>query len=332
MSSLNWAILGTGSIARQFGGGLKVCQSGQLATVGSRTQESAQKFADQFGGKAYGSYQEAIDDPNVDAVYIALPHHLHSEWTIKTAQAGKMVLCEKPFTLTHAEAERTLEAVEKAGVFFMEAFMYRCHPQTIAVKKMVDEGKIGRVQMVNSEFGFAASADWDNFRTVNAYGAGALMDVGCYCLSYARLIFGQEPTHLDYSAHIGTKKYDEVGVGNLTFGGNQFSHFGTAFHLNLENKAIIYGAEGHIVVDDPWKVRPGSKVSIYSAREKTPVEVLDLSTTNDELYAHEADEVARCAGKRESERVRWADTLGQMKALDQLRKCAGLVFEGEETR
>lgn len=332
MSSLKWAILGTGSIARQFGGGLKVCQTGELVAVGSRTVESAQLFADQFGGKAYGSYQEAVDDPQVEAVYIGLPHHLHSEWTIKVAQAGKMILCEKPFTLTHAEAARTLEAVDKAGVFFMEAFMYRCHPQTMAVKKMVEEGKIGRVQMINAEFGFAASKEWDNFRTVNAYGAGALMDVGCYCLSYARLIFGEEPSAWNYSAHIGQKQYDEVGVGDLTFGNDRFCHFGTAFHLNLANKAVLYGSEGHIVVDDPWKVRPGSKVSIFKPRDANPVEVLDLSSTNDQLYAHEADEVAACRGHRESSRVTWADTLGQMKMLDRLRESAGLKFEGEATR
>ncbi len=332
MASLNWAILATGSIARQFAGGLRASQTGTLTAVGSRSLESAQKFADEFGGRAYASYQEAIDDPRVDAVYIALPHHMHSEWTIKTAQAGKMILCEKPFTLTHPEAQRTLEAVDKAGVFFMEAFMYRCHPQTIAVKKMVDEGKIGKPEMVNSEFGFAAGEGWDNFRTVNAFGAGALMDVGCYCLSYARLVFGTEPTSLSYSARIGKNKYDEVGVGTLSFSDGRYSHFGTAFHLALANQAIVYGTEGHLVVDDPWKVRPGSKVRLYKPYSLEPYETHDFSTSNDMLYAHEADEVAACVGKKESSRVTWADTLGQMQALDQLRASAGLKFDGEEAR
>lgn len=329
---MNWAILATGSIARQFGGGLKVSQTGSLKAVGSRTIEGARKFADQFGGTPYEGYQAAIDDPAVDAVYVALPHHLHSEWTIKAARAGKAVLCEKPFTLTHAEAERTLEEVDKAGVFFMEAFMYRCHPQTLKVMELIGSGEIGRVEMVNSEFGFAASPDWNNFRTVNACGAGALMDVGCYCVSYARMVFGAEPTRLDYAARIGAKGYDEVGTGSLAFDGGRFSHFGTAFHLNLANHAVIYGTEGRIEVDEPWKARPGGKIRVYGTGDSAPRLELDISGSNDALYGYEADEVAACRGKKQSTRVPWSDTLGQIKALDALRASAGLVFEGESNR
>src|SRR5476649_2381220 len=177
---LNWGILATGGIARQFAGGLKASKTGTLTAVGSRTIESAQKFTDQFGGKPYGSYAEVLEDPSVDAVYIALPHHMHYDWTIKCAEAGKAILCEKPFTLNALEATRALNEVRKHKVFFMEAFMYRCHPQILKLRELLAEKVIGDVKAVNSEFAFAAGKGWENFRTDGTLGGGGLMDVGTY--------------------------------------------------------------------------------------------------------------------------------------------------------
>src|SRR5579862_7212417 len=172
---LRWGILATGRIAHQFAGGLKVSKTGELVAVGSRTFESAKVFTGKHGGKPYASYEEVLGDPRVDAVYIATPHHLHSEWTIKAARAGKGILCEKPFTLDLPEAEHALVAVKEAGVFFMEAFMYRCHPQTLKVKQLVDEGAVGQVTMIASEFGYGMPRDSQNFRFEGAVGGGALM-------------------------------------------------------------------------------------------------------------------------------------------------------------
>src|SRR5687768_8676379 len=152
--SLNWGILATGGIARQFAGGLKVSKTGKLVAVGSRTLESATSFCEKFGGQPYGSYDEVLQDPNVQAAYIALPHHMHMEWTIRCAQAGKAILCEKPFTLDLAEAETALKVVKARGVFFMEAFMYRCAPQTRKLVELLQSGVIGRVRNMNSEFGY----------------------------------------------------------------------------------------------------------------------------------------------------------------------------------
>lgn len=153
---VRWGILATGSIARAFAAGLRESESGVLAAVGSRSLEKAVAFAGEFGGSAYSSYQGVLEDPDVDAVYIATPHHLHAENTIAAAQAGKAILCEKPFTLTFAAAERAIEAVRRAGVFFMEAFMYRCHPQTRQAREWLRNGAIGRILQVDAEFGFAA--------------------------------------------------------------------------------------------------------------------------------------------------------------------------------
>src|SRR4051812_6447509 len=150
---MNWGILATGRIAHQFARGVKASKRGRLVAVGSRAMESALAFTSEHGGKPDGSYDEGLRDSEGDVVYIATPHHLHAEWTVKTAEAGKGILCEKPFTLSAKEAGEALEAVRKAGVFFMEAFMYRCHPQTLKAKSLVDGGEIGEVSMIASEFG-----------------------------------------------------------------------------------------------------------------------------------------------------------------------------------
>jgi predicted dehydrogenase len=328
-NSLNWGILATGSIARQFAAGLKRAKRGTLRAVGSRTLESAQAFTREFGGTPHGSYEAVLNDPAVDAVYIATPHHLHAEWTVRCAEAGKGILCEKPFVLSAPEAEGALNAVRKHGVFFMEAFMYRCHPQTLKLRQILGEGVIGEVKMVNAEFGFAASHDWGNFRTVNSLGGGGLMDVGVYPLTYSRMIAGEEPDRLEYSAYIGEKGYDEYGAGLIGFPCGMIAHFGTGIHLNQRNGAWIYGTEGMIHVEEPWKCREGSAVHVMRIGKKA--EDIKLGTSNDQLYAYEADAVAEFFDARECPHMTIADTLGNMRALDALRESAGLRL-GDEVR
>ncbi|HLK17252.1 MAG TPA: Gfo/Idh/MocA family oxidoreductase [Fimbriimonadaceae bacterium] len=331
MTRLKWGILATGGISKQYAGGLKVSKSGELARVGSRQVETAKEFCDKFGG-APGTYDDVLADPSVEAVYIGLPHHLHAEWTIKCAEAGKAILCEKPFTLTKKEAERALAAVKQHGVFFMEAFMYRCHPQTLKAMEIINAGKIGVPKMVNAEFGFKGPEVWDNFRAVNALGGGALMDVGVYPVSFSRLVFGAEPERVEYTAVIGAKRYDEIGTGAMLFSGGRTAHFGTAVHLTLRNAAIIHGEEAHLHIEDPWKVRSGAKMYLFKPWEREPAETYDLGDTNDALYGHEADTVAEFLAKGESPRMSIADTLGNMDTLDRLRRSAGLHFDGEESR
>jgi predicted dehydrogenase len=326
-NTLNWGILATGSIAKQFARGLKVSQTGTLQAVGSRATETAEKFAAEHGGIPYGSYEAVLEDPEVQAVYIATPHHMHAEWTVRCAEAGKAVLCEKPFTLNTAEAEQALQAVRKHGVFFMEAFMYRCHPQTIRLRQLLADGAIGEPKMVNAEFGFNASHDWGNFRTVNAYGGGGVMDVGVYPLSFTRMVAGEEPDRLEYAAYIGQKGYDEYGAGLIGFPNGVRGHFGTGIHLMQRNGAWIYGTEGMIQVEEPWKCYEGSAMTI-SRPGKEP-EVFRMGTTNDQLYGYEADAVAEFYEQGECPHMTMADTLGNMRALDALRRSAGLRFEGE---
>ena len=325
---LRWGIIATGGIAHQFAGGLKVSQTGELVAAGSRTIESATKFTDKHGGKPYASYDGVLNDPDVDAVYIATPHHLHYDWTIRTAEAGKAILCEKPFTLNALEATRALAEVKKHGVFFMEAFMYRCHPQTLRVKELLREGAIGDVVNVNAEFSFAAGREWDNFRADGALGGGGLMDVGTYCVSFARMALNEEPTVAQYCASITEKGYDAYGSGVLGFASGASAHFGTGVHLNMRNDATVYGSEGRIHIAQPWKCSGGLvTISRYGKEDET----FQMNSTNDELYGIEADTVAQFLEAGECPHMTIEDTINNMRALDMLRRSTGLHFAAEQT-
>lgn len=320
---VRWGILATGSIARQFAGGLKVCRTGSLVAVGSRTLESAKRFTDEFGGKPYASYAEVLADPDVDAVYIATPHHLHAEWTVAAAKAGKAVLCEKPFCMNLPEAEATLAAVNPTGVFFMEAFMYRCAPQTRKLVELLQDNAVGQVRSVLAEFSFQAPRDWSNFRAQGALGGGGLMDVGGYCISFARMVAGCEPDRMHYVAHLEKSGYDGYGSGCLGFPNGITAHIASGIHLNMKNHAVVYGDEGRIEIESPWKTWKGSQMHLF--RNGKDVESFDLGCTNDELYGYEADAVAEFLEAGECPYMTKADTLGNALVMDALRDSAGVV-------
>jgi len=324
---LRWGILGTGSIAHQFAEGLPLSRSGELVVVGSRTLERAQAFCEKRGGKPVGSYEAVLANPEVDVVYIATPHHAHMQDTIAVARAGKGILCEKPFTLNIQEAEVALAAVRQAGVFFMEAFMYRCTPQTAKVREWINSGAIGEVKVVNSEFAWQASEDWTNFRNDPALGGGGLMDVGTYCVSLARMAFREEPSEANYVSERSPRGVDWIGSGLLKFSGNRSATFSNGIGYFGRNDATIYGDKGRIHIEGPWKQSKGSKIHRFDGNQLA--ETIDLSLTNPELYAYEADAVAAYFEARECPYVTIEDTLQQARTLDKLRHSAGITFAGE---
>lgn len=325
--SVKWGILATGGIARQFASGLKVSKTGELVAVGSRTMESAKGFTEKFGGKPYGSYDEVLADPKVEAIYIALPHHMHYEWTIKCAEAGKAILCEKPFTLNALEAQRALNEVRKNKVFFMEAFMYRCTQQTLKAKELVDSGAIGQLLVINSEFSFAAGKEWTNFRTDGAVGGGGLMDVGVYPISLCRLLAGAEPDVAHYAAKMNEKGYDEYGSGCMRFPNGVTAHVACGIHCNMRNQTWVYGTDGMLHIENPWKVSTGSKMTLIP--NKGDQQVFEFGMSNDELYAVEADAVAEFIDAKECPYMTLEDTLGNMRTLDMMRESAGMKFAAE---
>jgi predicted dehydrogenase len=325
--TLGWGILATGSIAKSFAKDLEQSETGKLIAVGSRMQEGADAFCAAHGGTPYGSYQAVLDDPKVEAVYIASPHHMHAEWTIKAANAGKHILCEKPFTLNVLEAEEAMQVVRDQGVHFMEAFMYRCHPQTELIKALLAAGRIGEPKMVTAEFGFSAPRDWQNFRTVNALGGGALMDVGCYCVSFARMIAGVAPNRCEYAPTISPGGYDESAVGILHFPNGMSAHFGTAIHLTLRNGATIHGTEGSLHVMAPWLCDMG--MQIFKPWQSEPEEVF-APMGDKPLYAYEADAFARALGGLIPLPMPRQETIDNMHTLDALRESAGMLFGDEK--
>lgn len=321
---LRWGILGTGSIAGHFAKGMRECGSGALVAVGSRSQESAERFANEHGGQPYASYQSVLDRPEVEAVYIALPHHLHSEWTIRAAEAGKHVLCEKPFALNLEQAEAAIRAARKADVFLMEAFMYRCHPQTTKLMQLLQDGAIGTPLALHAEFGYRSPRKWDHFKAYGPLGGGGLMDVGCYCVSLAVLLADAEPRHVHYSCARNDSGADVVGVGTLAFESGFQATFATGIGVELENRAVVFGEAGRLVLDSPWFCR-GPLVLHRAGKDPEAIPVDSVC----DLWGHQAELVARYLDERECPLMPLRHTLQTMSALDRLRACAGLRFEAE---
>src|SRR5262245_9159437 len=198
--ALRWGVISTGWVARTFISALRDSEDQRVVAVASRDGARAAALAAEFGvPRAYGAYAELLADPEVEAVYIGLPNSLHAEWTIAAVRAGKHVLCEKPLAVSRAEAEAMFEAARAAGVWLMEAFMYRFHPQTLRVQELITSGAIGQVRLIRAIFCFTV-ADPNNVRLSAELAGGALMDVGCYPLNFARMIAGTAPERVAAAA------------------------------------------------------------------------------------------------------------------------------------
>lgn len=319
---LKWGILGTGRIASALANGIRLSQSGELIATGSRHISTALEFTEKFGGKAYDSYMAVLNDPEVDVVYISLPHSLHEEWTIRCAKAGKGVLCEKPFTLDFDGAQRAIDACREANVFFAEAFMYRMHPQTEQLQKLVQSGVIGEVNHIHAEFGFYVDESWTEFRGQRREGGGGLMDVGTYCVSMIRLLMESEPNRCEFGFKPAGDGYDASGAGLMVFEGGRTATFSSGVHLEMENHVRIYGSKGRIEVDSPWMCRGSIWVQKQGQNEREEIAVERVT----DLYANEVDRVAQFWANGEMPHMTIDDSLNNMKCLDELRKSAGLSF------
>ena len=337
---LAWGILGTGSIAHTFAGGVLGSATGRLAAVGSRSQAAADRFGGEFSvPRRHGSYEALLADPEVHAVYISTPHPLHAEWAIKAAEAGKHILCEKPLAINYPQAMAIVEAARRADVFLMEAFMYRCHPQTAKLVELLREKVIGDVRVVQATFSFHAGYDPGGRLFSNALGGGGILDVGCYCASFARLVAGAatgrdfaDPTTVRGVGHLGETGVDHYALAVLEFPGEILAQLATGVDLNQENAARIYGTEGWIFVPSPWipSREPGVTTIVVHRYGAGEAQEIRIETTRG-LYALEADTVAAHIGKRQAAppAITWEDTLGNMKVLDRWRVAIGLVYDEE---
>jgi predicted dehydrogenase len=338
VDQLKWGIIGTGMIAGKFAQALEAAETGTLYAVGSRAQERADAFGQEHGvPQRYGSYADLLADGEVDVVYNALPNHLHLEWTVEAARAGKHVLCEKPLTVNAGEAEQMVEAAEAAGVFLMEAFMYRCHPQTSKLIELVRDGAIGEVRVFQTSFGYDlgdSDAAYENIRLRSDAAGGSIMDVGCYAISMARLIAGAalglegpaEPERLEGVAHIGERGgVDEWAAASVQFPGDILANLACAARVSMDSKVHVWGSRGEIEVPVPWNPPEGR---IVLRRRGADEEVIEVPARGN-AYTLEADVVARSLPAHQAPYpcMTWADSLGNMRALDAWR-AAGLAFEG----
>jgi predicted dehydrogenase/aryl-alcohol dehydrogenase-like predicted oxidoreductase len=337
---LRWGIIGTGAIAHAFAEGLARSRTGKLIAVGSRTQESADRFADEFSvPRRHGSYEALLADSAVVAVYVSTPHPFHAQWAIRAAEAGKHILCEKPLTINHAEAMAVVEAAREHDVFLMEAFMYRCHPQTAKLVELIQAGVIGEVGVIQATFSFRAGFNAGSRLFKQALGGGGILDVGCYCTSMARLIAGAaigkdfaEPIEVKGTGHLGKSRVDDYAIASLKFPNGILAHIAAGVHLSQENVVRIFGSEGRIHVPTPWiPSREAEPTTIVVHRVgKQPEEIVVESDRH--LYTMEADTVARYIERRQAAppAMTWDDTLGNMRTLDAWRSSIGLVYDVEK--
>ncbi|MGC4033190.1 MAG: Gfo/Idh/MocA family oxidoreductase [Tepidisphaeraceae bacterium] len=326
---IRWGILGTGNIARQFATGVRQSKTGVLAAVGSRTSESAIEFANRFGvARPHPTYEQLLADPDVDAIYVSLPNTMHHEWTIKALRAGKHVLCEKPLAVTVKEAEEMFAVARETGRVLIEAFMYRCHPQTLAVLQAVRGGAIGKVRYIRTSFCYRTTKIDGNIRFDKSLAGGALMDVGCYCLNFSRLIAGGEPIEAGAMFERGPGGVDVFATGAMRFDGGVSAGFVCAMNTQSDNAALVCGEEGWIRVPIPWK--PSATTSGFvierqtppkqdaTAIVKPPIERIDVSVSGD-VYGIEADAFSDVLAGTSSPFVTEADSIGNLRLIERLQ-------------
>jgi xylose dehydrogenase (NAD/NADP) len=289
MTPVKWGIVSTADINRKVIPGARASGKVELAGVASRDQARADAYAQEWEiPRAYGSYEALLADPDIEAVYISLPNTLHVEWSIAAMEAGKHVLCEKPLSRHPADVERAFDVAERTGMLLSEAFMYRHNPQTKKLKELVADGAIGELRLIRSAFSYSLY-DESNIRLRPEADGGALMDVGCYCVSGSRLLAG-EPERVHGDAWYGPSGTDWVFTGVLHFPDNVLATFdcGTALPERDELEAI--GSDGSLFVDDPWHVntplielRQGGAVMERIEVEKQDSYRLELENVSDAI-------------------------------------------------
>ena len=252
---IRWGILSTARIGRRVIPAIHASHNGDIAAVCSRSLERAQAWAAEHKiPRAYGSYEELLDDGEIDAIYNPLPNSMHAEWSIKCAEAGIPTLSEKPFASDAPEAQSIVDAFEKRRLLLAEAFMYRFHPQHAKAREIVEAGGIGELQVINSSFTFSISGD-SNIRLSKALAGGALMDVGCYCVNLMRFMTGDEPERVTAAGQIGEHSgVDETLVGTLAFPSGVFGHFDCGLCAYSQHTYSLKGSDGMITVPQSFVI------------------------------------------------------------------------------
>jgi len=321
MNKVRWGVLSTAKIGiEKVIPAMQRCELCDIAAIASSSIEKAEAAAMKLGiQKAYGAYEDLLNDSEIEAVYIPLPNHLHVSWSIKALEAGKHVLCEKPIAMTAAEAHQLLGTAEKyPKLKIMEAFMYRHHPQWQRARQMVADGKIGDLRTIQTFFSYY-NADKANIRNIADLGGGGLMDIGCYCISLSRFIFGAEPNRVCAIIEFDPQfKTDRLTSGILDFGRGT-STFTCATQLVPFQRVNIFGTDGRVEIEIPFNAPPDRPCKLAYQHGKESGEVLfdicNQYTIQGQLFSkaiREDSEVPTPLG----------DAVANMKVIDALVKSA----------
>jgi predicted dehydrogenase len=309
-------LLSTANINRQILVGARGAGQVDVVAVGSRDGAKAQTYAGEHGiAKAHGSYEALLEDTDVDAVYISLPNGMHHEWTMRALAAGKHVLCEKPYTRHPAEAVEAFDAAEAAGLVLMEAFMYRHHPQSATIQRLVRDGAVGRVLAVKAVFSFPL-ADLTNVRALPELDGGALMDVGCYCVSGSRLVAG-DPVSVLAEQVVGETGVDMALYGTLRFPDDAVAQIEASFLAPERQSLEVVGDGGVLRAFAPWRVDWGGDLVL----ERDGVsDVLAVDEANS--YTLQLENFADAIEGREPALLGRADAVAQARVIDALYRSA----------
>jgi predicted dehydrogenase len=327
MKKTRWGIIGTGNIAKKFATAVNAHTEAELVAVGSRSQESAQKFGEEFKvPHRHAGYDALVADPDVDVVYVATPHPFHREHSILALNAGKPVLCEKPFAINAKEAREVISVAKRRKLFLMEGMWSRCYPLMHRVRQMLKEGAIGEPKMLAADFGFAAGFNPQSRLFDPKLGGGALMDVGVYCVSLSSMIFGT-PTNVATLATLGETGVDEQAAFVLSHEKGEMSMLYTAIRTTTPHEAVIMGTGGRIRIHGPWWKPAKLTLSVGGKDDQ----VIDMPFEGNG-FKYEIEEVMNCllVGKHESDVMPLEETLSIMKTMDKIRAKWGLKYPMEQ--
>ncbi len=315
MSAVKWGIISTANINRLFLAGARRANGVEIAAVASRNRVKAEEYARENEiATAHGSYEDLLQDPQIEAVYISLPNSLHVEWSIRSLQAGKHVLCEKPLSRRTADVERAFDEAQRSDRLLMEAFMWRHNPQTAKLTDLLNQGVVGRIRMIRAAFGFVAQ-DAANVRLQTGLDGGALMDVGCYCVSGARLIAG-EPERVSAEQALGGDGVDVAFAATMRHPDDIISHFDCGLALDSRDLLEIVGDQGSLRLDDPWHCRnPGIEMTRGDQTEH-----IEIKPANS--YGLEAENFSAAIRGETKPLLGRRDAIGQARTIEALYRSA----------
>jgi D-xylose 1-dehydrogenase (NADP+, D-xylono-1,5-lactone-forming) len=318
---LNWGFLGTGRITRALVDPLHSSPRNRLTGVASRSIDRARALAATVRAeRVYGSYAEMLDDPLIDVVYISLPNALHSEWTVKAVQAGKHVLCEKPLATHVADVNAIIAAATVHKCVVAEAFMYRHHPQTLLVRKLVTDGTLGQIRVIRGAFRFPLTRE-DDVRWLPELGGGSLWDIGCYPVSFARHVVGSEPQEVVGWQHTAPSGVDDTFVGLLQFPGGVFASFDSSFRTPFATDFEVSGTAGTLRLRTPYKPGLECVMDVTDTAGNTRA----VPIAGEELYRGEVENLAAAVLDGAECRMTLADSRANVAAIvalyESARKC-----------